>query len=343
MTNENKKPPGSSQTAQHGNLAGRRATCNGSTNAIPRQEPIVNDDPIRIFRRRRTPFFTVYSEFVKGGWNATLTPSALRVFNVLSMHADNTTGESFPSYKRIAEYAGVNRRVASDAINELEAWGLVEVRHRFSEEQGGRQTSNEFRLTEPDEWRTEATWKTRKGEASRELTAPQCTLGCTPPVYPRVHPPQCTLGSPELDSELTTPPPTSTNGGGDPPEQAEAEPEPEAEAPQQDPVKVDAIRHLAATYYPGLNRLEHLIAEYDPDILGPSMLAIQGMEALNNPCGYLHAYVNDITPSKADQKHWRQCIASMANGKVWTIPVKRNGREISLDEWRALQNRGGKS
>lgn len=55
---------------------------------------------------------------------------ALAVFAVLSAHADGATGETYPSYRTIADEAGVGRSTAIKAVHTLAEYGLLTITHR---------------------------------------------------------------------------------------------------------------------------------------------------------------------------------------------------------------------
>ena len=59
-----------------------------------------------------------------------LSGTAVRVYLALRMHANGTTGECWPSAKRISELTGLSRWQVYRAIKELSGLDLVTVKSR---------------------------------------------------------------------------------------------------------------------------------------------------------------------------------------------------------------------
>lgn len=73
-----------------------------------------------------------------------LKPFTLAVYCVLVMHASKVDRTAWPSYATIAQEAGISRRSAVKAVQDLEKCGLIEVRPR--EDDAGDQTSNLYTI-----------------------------------------------------------------------------------------------------------------------------------------------------------------------------------------------------
>jgi len=86
-------------------------------------------------------FFCGHNNIIKLG----LSPDALAVYIVLAIHADNETGEAFPSIAKIAAEAGMkkSKNRARAAIMELEQAGAITKQGRKNMRTGG-QTSHEY-------------------------------------------------------------------------------------------------------------------------------------------------------------------------------------------------------
>lgn len=86
-------------------------------------------------------YFAIIPEWVLYG---DISTAAVRVYGVLNRYANNQTGKCHPSRKSIATKARIGLSTVDRAIDELVAFGAVEVRHQKSE--SGDHTSNEYTL-----------------------------------------------------------------------------------------------------------------------------------------------------------------------------------------------------
>lgn len=73
-----------------------------------------------------------------------VSPTALKVYLALALHADHETGVCWPSQKRLAAQVGKSTQTVRRACQELVDAGALEVEHRTSEQ--GDPTSNLYRL-----------------------------------------------------------------------------------------------------------------------------------------------------------------------------------------------------
>jgi DNA-binding transcriptional MocR family regulator len=70
------------------------------------------------------------------------------VYAAIKMHLNQTNGDCFPSYARIAKMTGINRSTVIDYVKRLRARDLVDPRHRFKED--GSYTSNQYNFQAPE-------------------------------------------------------------------------------------------------------------------------------------------------------------------------------------------------
>jgi len=72
-------------------------------------------------------FFRIEHGLLKSEVFRSLSGSAVKVYLVVGMHADFTTGWAYPSVRTIARQTGMCRQTILDAIDELRAGGLLEL------------------------------------------------------------------------------------------------------------------------------------------------------------------------------------------------------------------------
>lgn len=81
-------------------------------------------------------FFRVGSSLVKDGAVKAMAAVDLKVYMVLALHANWTTGQCWPSYKTIRDLTGCSRGSIADAIRRLELLGTIS--HRKEKAHNGR-------------------------------------------------------------------------------------------------------------------------------------------------------------------------------------------------------------
>lgn len=73
-------------------------------------------------------------------------PYGMAVYMVLAMHADNKTGETWPSYQTIAEKTGISRRKVISTIDHLLELGVIGKEARIKDT--GDATSNKYTIAD---------------------------------------------------------------------------------------------------------------------------------------------------------------------------------------------------
>lgn len=79
------------------------------------------------------------------GFLIVASPSAIKVYVALALHADHDTGECWPSHRKLSHDTGLSKATVRRCIDELSAIGALTVIHRATED--GNQTSNLYRLS----------------------------------------------------------------------------------------------------------------------------------------------------------------------------------------------------
>lgn len=93
-------------------------------------------------------FFRVGSSVVKEGAVKDMTAVDLKVYMVLALHANWTTGKCWPSYRTIHDLSGCSRNSISDSIRRLIQLGAVSFRHEKAYN-GRRNVYTVFRTLQP--------------------------------------------------------------------------------------------------------------------------------------------------------------------------------------------------
>jgi Helix-turn-helix domain len=70
------------------------------------------------------------------------------VFSAIKMHLNQTTGDCFPSYARIARMTGIHRSTVIECVKKLRAFKLLSPQWRFKED--GSHASNQFNFDAPE-------------------------------------------------------------------------------------------------------------------------------------------------------------------------------------------------
>ena len=109
-------------------------------------------------------FFRVEHDLLRSEAFQKLGGSAIKVYLVLGLHADFTTGWAYPSIRTIAKIAGLSRQTVLDAIAELSGMGLLAM-----SKSPGRSTA--YKIVRQGPRRTVV--KPRRRAQIPELTGPE--------------------------------------------------------------------------------------------------------------------------------------------------------------------------
>jgi len=110
---------------------------------------------------KREPFFRIGTALVKEGALKDMTAADLKVFMVLSLHANWRTGHCWPSYERIREFTGCSRSSIASALRHLAQIGQISSRYEKAHN-GRRNVYTVFRTLQP----------TREGRSSHADSPP---------------------------------------------------------------------------------------------------------------------------------------------------------------------------
>jgi DNA-binding transcriptional regulator YhcF (GntR family) len=111
---------------------------------------------VEIKDKRTIGWFRVDNEFIDV-FARHLGATTTVVYMSLCRHTNNTTSQSFPSMRLIADENGISTRSVIRATNQLEKWGIIKV-HRQKKEDGTR-ANNLYTLQDKRLWKK--LWKTR--------------------------------------------------------------------------------------------------------------------------------------------------------------------------------------
>lgn len=101
-------------------------------------------DELQIRDRRNPGWYWAYNELIKRDGNA-LGVNAIAVYNVLSVHANNETGQAYPSIARIGKLCNLSETPVRNALKRLTLAGWIHSEPRKSED-GQTNLSNLYTL-----------------------------------------------------------------------------------------------------------------------------------------------------------------------------------------------------
>lgn len=110
----------------------------------------MEQEQIEIRDHRNKQWFWVDDEYLNG-YARLLRPNSTLVYLALCRHA-NKDQQSWPSYDLLMEKLGLARATISNAIKELEEWGIIKV-ERSRNEQTKRQNPNVYILLDKRSWK----------------------------------------------------------------------------------------------------------------------------------------------------------------------------------------------
>lgn len=110
----------------------------------------MEQEQLEIRDHRNKQWFWVDDEYLNG-YARLLRPNSTLVYLALCRHA-NKDQQSWPSYDLLMEKLGLARATISNAIKELEEWGIIKV-ERSRNEQTKRQNPNIYILLDKRSWK----------------------------------------------------------------------------------------------------------------------------------------------------------------------------------------------
>ena len=105
--------------------------------------------PLHIRDHRGPGWFFIDKDFITE-YGKELGAYGIAVYNILAMHANNTTQESYPSYNTIAALMGCSRVKVIHVIEQLEGYKIIEKTKRQGAD--GVYMSNVITLLHKDVW-----------------------------------------------------------------------------------------------------------------------------------------------------------------------------------------------
>ncbi len=155
---------------------------------------------------RKKGFYKIDNELLTDGYGAIVGPGGIAIYNAITLHVDFTTQEAHPSYNRLAELTGMDRRQAIREVTKLEKLNLIHVKRSGHK-------SNVMTLLDKSEWQKPDSIKRKvrsdKGR-SRKKRAVRVT-DSHPNIVTDSHPPVVTDSHPTSDYQSPEQDPLNEN------------------------------------------------------------------------------------------------------------------------------------